>query len=61
MTEDEYGDTQLNLENAEYLFREFKKATPSSPIWYQMADICIGVLMTNHIDDLKHKLAGVRK
>jgi len=42
------GDGKLltpeqKLENWETLFAEFRKATPSSPQWYQIADYCIGV------------------
>ncbi len=41
------------LANWEGLYDEFRKATPSSPVWYQLADICIGTLMADKLDQLK--------
>jgi hypothetical protein len=41
------------LANWEELYAEFSKATPSSPVWYQLADMCIGVLMADKIANLK--------
>ena len=44
------------LGHAQELFAEFKKATPSAPNWYQLADYCIGVLMLEHIKKLERKI-----
>lgn len=41
------------LANWQMLYDEFRKATPSSPAWYQLADYCIGVLMHDKINSLK--------
>lgn len=41
----------------EELFTALKKATPSSPEWYQLADMCIGVMMHEYIVQRKAKLA----
>ncbi len=41
------------LANWQELYDEFRKATPSSPAWYQLADACIGVLMADRLMSLK--------
>lgn len=44
---------EIELSNAEALYAEFRKATPSAPDWYQLADHCIGILMLDYIKRLK--------
>jgi hypothetical protein len=46
------------LANWEELYAEFSKATPSSPVWYQLADMCIGILMADKIAQLKATTLG---
>lgn len=46
------------LANWEGIYAEFRKATPSSPVWYQIADIAIGVLLADKIDVLKAAVAS---
>lgn len=41
------------LANWETLYSEFRKATPSSPIWYSLVDMAVGVLISERIDELK--------
>lgn len=48
------------LANWEGLYAEFRKATPSSPVWFSIADICIGVLMADRIEQLKAALPSAK-
>src|SRR3989304_8639352 len=51
MTQEE----ELELANLEALYEAFRRATPSSPDWYQIADHCIGVLMAKKIAEIKDR------
>lgn len=46
------------LANWEEVYAEFRKATPSSPVWYQLADMAIGCLLTDKIARLKAETLG---
>lgn len=41
------------LGNWEQLYAEYRKATPSSPHWYSLIDMAVGVLISERIDVLK--------
>ena len=45
------------LANWQGLYDQFRKATPSSPAWYQLADYCIGVLMADKLLTIKNRIA----
>ena len=40
----------------EELFKAFRRATPSAPDWYQIADHCIGALLHDKIESLQGEL-----
>lgn len=42
----------------EELYDAFRRATPSSPDWYQLIDHCVGVLMSDKIASLKRSHTG---
>lgn len=46
------------LANWQELYDEFRKETPSAPRWYQIADMCIGVLMADKLMTLKAQIAA---
>lgn len=39
----------------EGLYEKFRKATPSAPDWYPLIDFMVGVLIHDHIEDLKER------
>lgn len=41
------------LANWEEIYAAFRKETPSSPGWFQIADIAIGCLLVNKIASMK--------
>jgi hypothetical protein len=41
----------------EDIFKEFQKATPSSPGWYGIIDFVVGSLVHERIDALKREMA----
>ena len=48
------------LANWEELYAAFRKETPSSSCWFQITDVCIGVLMADRIATIKAKLGAPR-
>jgi hypothetical protein len=46
------------LGNWEELFTEFKRATPSSPNWFGIIDMAVGVLVSERVDALKKQIAA---
>jgi hypothetical protein len=46
------------LGNWEELYKEFRKATPSSPVWYSLVDMAVGVLISERIDAIKKQIAA---
>jgi hypothetical protein len=49
------------LANWEQLYEEFRKATPSSPAWYGLIDMAVGVLISDRIDQLKAALSSTER
>jgi hypothetical protein len=39
----------------EGLYERFRKATPSAPDWYPLIDFMVGMLIHDHIEDLKER------
>lgn len=45
------------LGNWEELYKEFRNATPSSPVWFSLVDMAVGVLISERIDAIKKQMA----
>jgi len=54
-------EAEKALQDIRALFTMYQKQTPSSPVWFQVVDVCVGTLMADFISRIEKDVANAHK